>query len=81
MAPIDEALAFAASQESPNYAKIARKFEVERLTLWRRANGLCQSREDHYKNSGLLSLAQLRFLIYYVKKLSEQGLPPMPTMV
>jgi len=81
MAPIDEAIDFAASQESPNYSEIARRFKVEWLTLWRRAKGICQSREQQHKNSGLLSPAQTDFLLDYIKRLSQQGLPPTPTMV
>ena len=70
MAPIDEAVDFAALQEFPNYAEIARQFKVERLTLWRRVKGLCVSKDKSDKKKGLLSPAQTDFLLDYIKRLS-----------
>ena len=81
MAPIDEAVDFTASQEFSNYAEIARQFKVERLTLWRRVKGLCVSKDESDKKKGLLSPAQTDFLLDYIKRLSQNGLPPTPTMV
>ena len=81
MAPIDEAIDFAASQESPNYAEIARRFKVERLMLWRRAKGICQSSAQYHQSRELLSPSQTKFLLDYIKRLSHQGLPPTPSMV
>ena len=70
MAPIDEAIDFTGSQESPNYSEIVRRFKVERLTLWRRVKGLCVSKDKSNKKKGLLSLAQTNFLLDYIKRLS-----------
>ena len=81
MAPIDEALEDLALQETPNYSATARKYGVDHMTLSRRHKGKCVSRAEYHSKSGFLSLAQTRFLINYIKKLSEQGLPPTPTMV
>ena len=78
---MDEAIAFANSQKSPNYSLISKLYNVDRSTLSRRHRGVTVARKDYIDDISLLSQQQQQTLIEYVKRLTLRGLPPTPAMV
>jgi hypothetical protein len=81
MAPIDEAIAAAKSQESPNLAAIARLYGVSRSTLSKRVRGIQQNASEYHESTRLLNPTQERVLIGHINHLTEADLPPTPAMV
>ena len=81
MAPIDDAIAEARSQEFPNLTQIAKTHGVNRTTLSRRFRGVTQSKQQGNEYRRFLTIAQEDELIKYINKLSGSGIPPTPRMV
>jgi hypothetical protein len=65
------------SQKKPQYAQVARKYNIDRTTLMRRYKGLTVSKRQaasiHRK---LLTDAQEEVLLDHISTLSSRGLPP-----
>ncbi|KAN0085065.1 hypothetical protein V8E54_001532 [Elaphomyces granulatus] len=79
---MDEAIAFLKSQDTPNYAAAARKFNVNAISLSRRFNGKTVSRSKAaslYKK--LLTDAQEQVLLDRIEQLSSRGMPPTPQIL
>jgi hypothetical protein len=66
MAPIDEAIAAARSQTSPNLVEISRLYGINRSTLSRRVRGIQYSKAVQYENQRLLTQPQERTLVGYI---------------
>ena len=81
MASIEAALADLALQDSPNYAKTARKFNINRSTLSRRHRGITGSIKEGRQITSILSNQQEKKLISYINKLTERGIPPTNTII
>ena len=79
---ISSAISDLNSQEAPNIAKTARKYEIHETTLGRRWKGQTVSDADFRSRSlKLLTDAQESVLIEYIKKLSARNMHPTPQMV
>ncbi|KAF4634702.1 hypothetical protein G7Y89_g3400 [Cudoniella acicularis] len=79
---MQKALAELKSLPKPNYAMIARKYDLERTTLAKRAKGQTTSREQFQSESHrCLTNAQERVLINQINHLTERGIPPTSQMV
>jgi hypothetical protein len=68
-------------EESINYSKFARDYNVERSTLRRRHQAISVPRKVKAINQRKLSTQQEQELIRYIKKLTERGLPPTRQMI
>ncbi|KAM4061941.1 DDE superfamily endonuclease [Hirsutella rhossiliensis] len=70
------------SQDRPKYAETARKYNIDKSTLWRRFKGKTASNHDanSYSRQKLTS-AQEEILIGHVNKLTNRGIPPTPQML
>ena len=73
---MQKAIASLESQEVPNYKHTAQDYGLVRMTLMRRHQGICTSREEatstHHK---LLTNTQEEALIKQINKLTARGLP------
>jgi hypothetical protein len=70
------------SQEKPQYAQIARKYNLDRTTLMRRYKGQTVSNQEaHSIHQKLLTNAQEEVLLDHISKLSARGLPPTPQIL
>jgi hypothetical protein len=79
---MEQALAECDISEAPNYAEIARKYNLDRSTLSRRYRGKTTSREDYQSQvHQCLTNAQERVLIHQINRLTERNLPPTSQMV
>ena len=79
---IEEAITDLDTQEEPNYAATARKYNIDRLTLWRRHKGICRSRQEFLAEScQCLNTEQEEILIKQINYLSARGLPPTSQIV
>jgi hypothetical protein len=68
--------------EAPNYAVIAKKYNLERSTLSRRHRGKTVSREQYEsEHMQCLTNAQERVLINQINRLTKRNLPPTSQMV
>lgn len=77
-----QALAECDISEAPNYAAIARKYNLERSTLSRRHRGKTTSRELYEsEHMQCLTNAQERVLINQINRLNELNLPPTSQIV
>ncbi|KAM4055202.1 hypothetical protein HRG_008535 [Hirsutella rhossiliensis] len=65
------------SQDRPKYAETARRYNIDKSTLWRRFKGKTASNHDanSYSRQKLTS-AQEEILIGHVNKLTDRGIPP-----
>ncbi|KAM4062396.1 DDE superfamily endonuclease [Hirsutella rhossiliensis] len=74
---IAEAIIELQSQDRPKYAETARKYNIDKSTLWRRFKGKTASNHDanSYSRQKLTS-AQEEILIGHVNKLTDRGIPP-----
>jgi hypothetical protein len=84
MGSIEAALAAIESlgtEESINYAEIARNYGVERCTLSRRHRARTQSRADEGINRRKLNNQQEKELVNYIEMLTRRGLPPTRVMI
>jgi hypothetical protein len=84
MAPIDDAIAAIERQELGEqlvYQKYAEKYGVNRSTLSRRHRRVTQPREDYAAGQQALTPTQELELVQYIKRLTEQGLPPTREMI
>jgi len=81
MAAMDKALEALQSQKFPNYTQTAKDFNVNRTTLSRRHRQITQSRQDYRESKSRLINQQLKCLINYINKLTNQGIPSTPSMV
>ena len=84
MQPIDAALAAIDALkpgEKPVYAKIARKFGVDPVTLSRRHRGISTSRQAAAENRQALHPQHEAELIEYIDRLSKRGLPPTRNII
>jgi hypothetical protein len=74
---IEKAINVLNTQLIPNYSQVTREFGIERITLIRRYQGICASRQEanslYYK---LLTDMQEEALINQINKLIVRGLPP-----
>ncbi|EED14745.1 conserved hypothetical protein [Talaromyces stipitatus ATCC 10500] len=81
-ADILKAISDLESQKEPQYAKTARKYNLEPSTLRRRYKGQTASNQEatsmHRK---LLTDAQEEVLLNHISKLSSRGLPPTPQIL
>ncbi|KAM4055601.1 DDE superfamily endonuclease [Hirsutella rhossiliensis] len=70
------------SQDRPKYAETARRYNIDKSTLWRRFKGKTASNHDanSYSRQKLTS-AQEEILIGHVNKLTDRGIPPTPQML
>ena len=81
-ARIAEAIADLKSQDRPNIAATARKYQLARETLSKRFRGETRSIQD--ANSYVrqqLTQTQEETLIEYVNKLNDRGFPPTPQIL
>ena len=79
---MDEAIALLKSQEKPDFTTVAKKYNLDRTTLWRRFNGKTVSRAEATSlHKKLLTDAQEQVLLDYIKQLSIRGMPPTPQML
>ena len=79
---INKALDDLESQQPPKYAETARKWKVDKSTLWRRhkgETGTIQEANSYARQK--LTNAQEEVLVGHVNKLTARGLPPTPQMV
>ncbi len=77
-----EALAELESYSRPNYAAIAKKYELDRSTLSRRARGKTTSREEFQsERHQCLTNAQEHVLINQINRLTARRIPPTSQMV
>ena len=70
------------AQLKPNYTAIAKKYDLDRSTLSRRAQGKQRSRASAnsiYRQC--LTTAQEESLIQYINKLTVRGMPPTASIV
>ncbi|KAM4067688.1 Tc5 transposase DNA-binding domain-containing protein [Hirsutella rhossiliensis] len=79
---IAEAIIELQSQDRPKYAETARRYNIDKSTLWRRFKGKTASNHDanSYSRQKLTS-AQEEILIGHVNKLTDRGIPPTPQML
>lgn len=64
-------------QEQPNYAQAARKFEIDRTTLYRRYTGQTASRQEaNSKHRQLLNDVEEDTLLRYIDELTNRRMPP-----
>jgi hypothetical protein len=77
-----QALAECDISEEPNYAEIARKYNLLRTTLSRRHRGKTTSRREYQSQAHqCLTDAQEQVLINQINRLTERNLPPTSQMV
>ena len=77
-----KALAEIESCSKPNYSAIARKYQLERTTLSKRAKGQTTSREEFQsERHQCLTNVQERVLIDQINRLTDRGIPPTSQMV
>ena len=70
------------SQDPPKYAETARKYDIDKSTLWRRFKGKTGSIQDANSTSRQkLTNIQEEVLIEHVNKLTDRGIPPTPQML
>ena len=82
MQAIDKALKDLASQESPNYGAIARKYGIDCTTLSRRHMGLAHSWAVNVVNTkSLLTPQQEKELVDYINKLLVFRLPSVVLII
>ena len=81
-ARIAEAITDLKSQDHPNIAATARKYNVARETLSKRFRGKTGSNQEATSYSRKqLTDAQEETLITYVNKLNDRGFPPTPQIL
>jgi hypothetical protein len=79
---MDAALAALDSQKHVNFTVTAKEFDVHRTTLSRHFKGEQSSRADADKNyKYLLTPSEEKYLVSYINKLTDNGLPPTTHMV
>ena len=79
---IELAIADLESQDRPNYAATAKKWQIDRSTLSRRHRGVTGTKEDQYSYSvKALTDIQESVLVQCINDLSARGLPPTPQIV
>jgi transposase-like protein len=84
MEPINaalEALESLKPGETPQYAKVAREFGVDRSTLSRRHQGVCASQTEGYNQQQLLTAQQEVELIKYIDSVCKRSTPPLREMI
>jgi Tc5 transposase DNA-binding domain len=82
MDALEAALASLALSDTVNYAQTARDHGVDPTTLRRRHQGKQVSRHAAaFQSKSLLTDAQEQALISHIKRLTERGIPPTPSMV
>ena len=67
--------------ETPNYAKISKKYGCDRNTLSRRHRGVQGTMAQKLKNKRLLNNTQEKELVRYINSLYKRGLPPSRQMI
>ena len=82
MAQITAALAYLNTQPRINYSAAAKRYNVSRLTLYRRHTGKNGSREDAAsEHHQLLNNVQEDTLLRYIDELTHRSLPPTTQIV
>jgi hypothetical protein len=81
MAKIDDALAKYDKCDRPNYQAITSEFGVERSTLSKRHHNKTGSKKAQYESQSKLMKEQDAYLVSYINRLSDQGLPPTNVIV
>jgi hypothetical protein len=77
-----EALASLESQEVPNYAATAKKFNLQRTTVMRRHQGRSRPRVQFLSESvQCLTNEQEKTLISYINCLTDRNMPPTSHIV
>ncbi len=77
-----EALAECDLADDPNYADIARRFNLVRSTLWRRHVGRTRSRAEFLSQSiQCLNRAQEEELLRLIQEWTRRRMPPTPQIV
>ena len=70
------------SQNPPQYASVAKEYDLDRTTLMRRFKGESVSyNEARSRSNKLLTNAQESVLIEYIRKISNQGLHATPKIL
>ena len=81
-ADILKAISDLKSQKKLQYAKTARKYNIERTTLMRRYKGQTASyQEARSIHQRLLTNAQEEVILDHISKISARGLPPTPQIL
>ena len=81
-AAIEQAIDDLKSQNPPQYASVAKKYDLDRTTLMRRFKGEAFSySEARSRSHKLLTNAQESVLIEYIRKISNQGLHATPKIL
>jgi hypothetical protein len=80
-ADIDAAIAAVRASSSPNISAIARQFGIERTRLGRLATGVIRTKEQFQQDRGFLSKVQDEKLLNFVRRLTNDGLPPTAKQV
>ena len=81
-ADISKAISDLKAQKEPEYARIARKYGLDRGTLMRRYKGQTVSNQEaHSIYQKLLTDAQEEVLLDHISRLSARGLPPTPQIL
>ena len=81
MSPIDAAIDDLKSQKTPLFRATAKKYGVDKQTLWRRFYGESLSTQEYHETRQLLSNPQERVLVDRINTLSERGMPPTNAIV
>jgi len=81
MLPVDEAIIFLNSQEVPQVSEVARKFNVNRSTLYYKFHRQSGSKHQAAQQKQFLSTRQEKTLIKHINRLCERGFPPTLCMV
>jgi AraC-like DNA-binding protein len=67
--------------EQFSYCQLAKEFACSRTTLVQRHQDLASSRSTMAKNQQALHLQEEQELLQYIKKLTEEGLPPTQAVI
>jgi hypothetical protein len=78
---IEAAIAALRISESPNISAVAREFKIDRSRLSRLYRGIIRTREQFASERGFLSQEQDKKLVSFVKRLTDDGIPPTPKQV
>jgi hypothetical protein len=77
MGQMEAATAYLKDQDVPNYAAVAKLFDVKPTTLRRRFLGISTSRAAaHAEHHQLLNTAQEEVLLSYIDKMTARHIPP-----
>jgi transposase-like protein len=81
MLPIEEAIVFPNSQDVPRVSEAARRFDVDRSTLYKKCRRQTGSQSQAAQQKQFLSTRQQKTLIKHINRLCERGFSSTPCMV